>query len=77
MLPVIDLLLLTLGLCLMYAGLGVLSLLIEYAPQLLVRRPRRVRPRTLHRVRRRSPRPRRQPGAMGPLAKRHRLLVGA
>ncbi|MBK1631310.1 hypothetical protein CKO31_11285 [Thiohalocapsa halophila] len=77
MLPVIDLLLLMLGLSLLYAALGVASVAVESFSMLLVRRPRRARPRRVHRVRRRTPRPRRQPGATGVPAARRRLVAGA
>jgi hypothetical protein len=77
MLPATDLFLLMLGLSLFYAVLGVLSSAIESVPMLLVRRPRRARPRTVNRVRRRTPRPRRQPGASGMPAARRRLVAGA
>lgn len=77
MLPAIDLFLLMLGLSLLYAVLGVLSIAAESVPMLLVRRVRRARPRTVHRVRRRTPRPRRQPGATSMPAARRRLAAGA
>jgi hypothetical protein len=59
---VIDLLLLILVLTGIYAALGVVSLAFEQVPVLL-RRPRRSPARTLHHVRRRAPRPRRQRSA--------------
>ncbi len=77
MLPAIDLLLLTLGLSLIYAVLGLLSLAFEYGPLRLLRRVRRSRPRVARRVRRRTPRPRRQPGAVGLPGAGRRLAAGA
>ncbi|MCG6940273.1 MAG: hypothetical protein LJE69_03365 [Thiohalocapsa sp.] len=62
--PVTELLLLAFVLSFLYAGLGLLSLGLERGPALLLRRPRRVRPQTSQRVRRRVLRPRRRPGAV-------------
>ena len=63
MLPIADLFLLTLALSLLYAGLGVLSLAFEQGSILWLRRSRRARSPSWQRVRRRSARPRRRPGA--------------
>ncbi|WP_295542742.1 hypothetical protein [uncultured Thiohalocapsa sp.] len=75
MLPATDLFLLMLGLSLLYAVLAALSVVLESIPMFL-RRPRRVRPRTAHRVRRRFHRPRRRPGAISPSAGRRRRVAG-
>jgi hypothetical protein len=64
MLALTNLLILTLALTALYVLLGVLSFALERGSTLMIRRPRRIRTRTLHRVRRRTPRPRRAPGAV-------------
>ena len=61
---IIDLCLLTLALSICYAGLGVLSLAFEQGAALWLRRSRRSRAPSWQRVRRRSARPRRRPGAV-------------
>jgi hypothetical protein len=58
---------LTLGLSFLFVLLGLLSLAFEHGPGLFARRPRRGRSRAAQRVRRRSARPRRAPGAAVPV----------
>jgi hypothetical protein len=62
MLPLIDLLLLTLGLSALFTVLGVLSLALEQGMPMLARRPRRGRVTWPFRTQRRVTRPRRRRG---------------
>jgi hypothetical protein len=72
MTALLTVLCLTLGLTSLFALLGLVSLAFERGPDLLARHPRRDRARTAHRVRRRSARPRRPPGAAVPVRRPQR-----